>query len=243
MRDSMFQITTTFAMGDGSMSLCDMSLSQEPQEFFDRLKQGFLQWRRSLSNSMHSLSVFVPVARREEPYRDLIQSVCALWNSDPDIATVGPSHIELSLTNRGDGWIGCTTAKDFIRKMHSEQGEMHFLDYAVLLRDLEAQRRKAEKDEKARRRANPVQVPVELPANIKSEIARYLRLEYGESARDKDSVKARDLKFDGEFVIDGVPTQFWRYPSSNPKKPQWATVERLEQMYCLGMTGDPPPKG
>ena len=44
----------------------------------------------------------------------------------------------------------------------------------------EAQVREAKAAERARRRANPVEHPVALPANIKSEIARYLRLEYGE---------------------------------------------------------------
>lgn len=242
MKNPKFSLMVTFKLGDGSTSLYEMSEPHEAQEFFDRLKAGFLQWRGPLSNSMHSLSIFAPIPRRDASYRDLIQSVCERWNADVEIAKLGPSHVEISLTNRGDNWVGCTTARDIVHKMHSEQGDMYFVDYAQWMRDIEARLRKAKKDEKSRRRANPVRYPVELPGNIKSEIARYLRLEYGESARDKGSVKARDLAFEGEFVIDGVPTQFWRYPTSNPKKPSWATVERFDDSYCLGMTGDRPPK-
>ena len=236
-----FTITTTFNFGDRSSCLCEMSEPLDTQEFFDRLKLGFLQWRRSLSDSLHSLTVSAPIPRKDEAYRDLIQGLCDRWNSDPELAASGPTHVELALTHRHIDWIGCTTAKIVLYKMQSEQGDMYLVDYAQLHRDLEAQVRKAKAAEKARRRANPVEHPVALPANIKSEIARYLRLEYGESARDKDSLKARDLQFAGEFVIEGVPTQFWSYPSSNPKKPMWATVERFDDSYCLGMTDKRPP--
>ena len=236
-----FNITATFTIFDRITCLCEMSEPQDTREFFDRLKLGFLQWRRSLSDSLHSLTVSVPIPRKNEAYRDLIHGVCERWNSDPDIAAAGPTHVELALTDRHINWIGCTTAKIVHYKMQSEQGDMYLVDYVQLHRNLEAQVREAKAAERARRRANPVEHPVALPANIKSEIARYLRLEYGESARAKDSLKARNLEFAGEFVIDGVPTQFWSYPSSNPKKPMWATVERLDGSYCLGMTDKRPP--
>lgn len=237
-----FNITATFWMGDSGTSLCEMSEPLDAEEFFDRLKVGFLHWRRNRSESMQSLSITAPIPRREDFYRELIEGLCSRWNSDEEIANVGPSHVELSLAYHYINWVGCTTAKNAVYKSNSEQGAMQFVDYVRLLEDINARLRKAKADEKSRRRANPVKYPVELPGNIKTEIARYLRLEYGESARDKDSLKARDLKFVGEFVIDGVPTQFWQYPTSNPKKPNWATVERFEDTYCLGMSCNLPQK-
>lgn len=81
-----------------------------------------------------------------------------------------------------------------------------------------------------------------MPRTIRSQLAHYLRLEYGEDHKDKSSIKAKDLSFDGEFVIDGVPTQFWRYPSSDPQGYNWATVERFEDNCVLGFADEPPPK-
>lgn len=80
-----------------------------------------------------------------------------------------------------------------------------------------------------------------LPENIATEIASYLRLEYGERSQDKASLKEHDLVYEGDFVLDGVPTQFWRYPTWDGFA--WATVERFENSYCLGMTDVPPPTG
>lgn len=231
-----FSITTNFSMGENSSSLCEMSEPLDIEEFFDRLKAGFLQWRRDRSKAMHSLSIRVPISRRDDLYRDMIQGLCSRWNSDQDIADVGPSHIELSFAHRYVDWIGCTTAKNVTLKWQSEQGAMQFVDYIILMKAINAQLREWKTKERSRRRSNPVKHPAELPGNIKTEIARYLRLEYGESAHDKNSVKARDLKFVGEFIIDGVPTQFWEYPTSNPKKPNFATVERFDGSYCLGMS-------
>jgi hypothetical protein len=218
-----------------------MSGPLELDEFFARLKAGYLQWRRQLSNARHSLSIFAPIPRRDASYRDLLHGLCDRWNADQDIASAGPRHVELALGNRGDSWIGCTTAKDPIGKRRSEQGDMRFVDYALLKQAIESQQRRAQGDEKAHRRANPVVHPVGLPLNIASEIANYLRLEYGETARGKNSVKARNLRFEGEFVVDGVPTQFWRYPTSDSSKRRWATVERFDDSYHLGTTSEPPP--
>ena len=243
MTNPKFNVTSTFSMWESSTCLGEMSEPLDTQEFFARLKAGFLQWRRERSAElMHSLTIVAPISERADVYRDLIKDVCLLWNSDLDIAQVGPTHIELALAYKWENWVGCTTAKNVIFKSGCEQGPMQFVDYALVHKDINQQMRTAKANEKARRRANPVTFPIELPANIKTEIARYLRLEYGESARDKSSLKARDLTFEGEFVIDGVPTQFWHYPSSNPKKTNWATVERFDDSYCLGMTDKLPVK-
>ena len=236
-----FNITATFTIFDRSSCLCEMSEPQDAQEFFDRLKLGFLQWRRSLSDSLHSLTVSAPIPRKNEAYRDLIQGICERSNSDPDIAAAGPTHVELALTDRHINWIGCTTAKIVLYKMQSEQGDMYLVDYVQLHRNLEAQVREAKAAEKARRRANPVEHPVVLPANIKSEIARYLRTGIRRKCTRQGQFEGAQPGVRGEFVIDGVPTQFWSYPSSNPKKPMWATVERLDGSYCLGMTDKRPP--
>lgn len=70
-------------------------------------------------------------------------------------------------------------------------------------------------------------------------LVEYLRLEYGEDEDDPDSIKASDLKYVGEFMIDGVKTRYWSYPTSG--EPAWATIEFLPDGECAGMTDVPPP--
>lgn len=70
-------------------------------------------------------------------------------------------------------------------------------------------------------------------------LARYLRLEYGEDENDPQSLKASDLSYVGEFVIDGVPTKFWSYPTSGG--PMWGIIEEHgeQKLACLTSTGPP----
>jgi len=71
-------------------------------------------------------------------------------------------------------------------------------------------------------------------------LADYLRLEYGEDESDPDSIKASDLTYVGEFVVDGVPTKYWSYPTS--KEPGWVTIEEHGEQRSANMTSTAPPK-
>lgn len=72
-------------------------------------------------------------------------------------------------------------------------------------------------------------------------LADYLRLEYGENENDPDAIKASDLKYIGEYIVNGVLTKYWSYPTSVGS--MWVTVECLENGECAGMTDEPPPTG
>ena len=78
-------------------------------------------------------------------------------------------------------------------------------------------------------------------------LLEYLHLEYGEEAGEEDALKASDLVYVGEYVIDGIPCKYWSYPTTG--EPMWATIEDysgLESysgLRCIGMTATPPPQG
>lgn len=71
-------------------------------------------------------------------------------------------------------------------------------------------------------------------------LADYLRLEYGEDINDAESIKASDLIYVGHFVIDGVATDYWSYPTSG--EPSWAIIEKIDDRDCASMTSNPPPR-
>ncbi|NIB41475.1 hypothetical protein HBA55_17870 [Pseudomaricurvus alkylphenolicus] len=71
-------------------------------------------------------------------------------------------------------------------------------------------------------------------------VADYLRLEYGEDIQDPDSVKASDIKHIGEFVINGVVTDYFSYPHSG--EPSWAIIETIDDKDCVSITSNPPPE-
>ena len=64
-------------------------------------------------------------------------------------------------------------------------------------------------------------------------------MEYGEKAGADNALKASDLVYVGEYVIDGIPCQYWSYPTSG--EPMWATIENNSGLRCMGMTATPPP--
>ena len=41
------------------------------------------------------------------------------------------------------------------------------------------------------------------------DILEYLHLEYGETPSDLNALKLSELKFVGQFLLDGSPTYFW----------------------------------
>ena len=70
-------------------------------------------------------------------------------------------------------------------------------------------------------------------------VLEYLHLEYGEKAGAENALKASDLVYVGEYVIDGIPCQYWSYPTSG--EPMWAIIENNAGLRCMGMTATPPP--
>ena len=71
-------------------------------------------------------------------------------------------------------------------------------------------------------------------------IADYLRLEFGEDKSNSESVKAEDIKHLGNFIINGISTDYFTYPQSGEAY-MWATIETLDGRDCAGMTSAPPP--
>lgn len=69
-------------------------------------------------------------------------------------------------------------------------------------------------------------------------VIEYLRLEYGEDASDPDSLQVSDLIYLGRFNVDGSPTDYWQYPTSD--KPAYATMTISEGSTALSMTDAPP---
>ena len=60
-------------------------------------------------------------------------------------------------------------------------------------------------------------------------VLEYLHLEYGEKAGDENALKASDLVYVGEYVIDGIPCQYWSYPTSD--EPMWVIIENTLKEY------------
>jgi hypothetical protein len=71
-------------------------------------------------------------------------------------------------------------------------------------------------------------------------LAEYLRLEYGESWFSFSSLKARHLKYLGEHTMDGIPTKYWSYPTSDGHS--WVTIQEFGgENRCASTTEVPPP--
>jgi hypothetical protein len=220
-----------------SHAVAEISIEQGFDPLFEAVKIGYLEWRNKHGNGNHRLSICCEVPNKSDAYREFIAHFCERWNVDADLQSWPPVRVDLSLNFDEDGWIGCTTGTSLVDST-ANQPQMQFYDVDEQLRELDAIADAAKEEARARRRANPVRNPVKLPRGIASEIAGYLRREYGESWWQRGAIRARNLTFVGEYVIDGVPTQYWAYPSSEP---MWATVERFDDSYCLGMTDDAPP--
>lgn len=69
-------------------------------------------------------------------------------------------------------------------------------------------------------------------------VVEYLRLEYGEDAEDPDSLQASDLTYLGRFNVDGYPTEYWQYPTSD--LPAYATMTMRDGTTALSITDEPP---
>ena len=71
-------------------------------------------------------------------------------------------------------------------------------------------------------------------------VADYLRLEFGEDPADPLSVKASDIVHLGEFLIEGVVTDYFMFPHDG--EPLWVTIETIDGRDCAGTTTRPPPE-
>lgn len=78
---------------------------------------------------------------------------------------------------------------------------------------------------------------MDLEENIEQSILEYLHLEYGETPDDSDALKITDIKYEGLFILDGVETHYWSYPTSSPC---WAIVQPFQDSYCFSMSTTPP---
>jgi hypothetical protein len=224
-------------------------------DVFSHLKKAYLNWRREVRDSARACEVVGYVDDKSSEGEQRIRSLCELWNQDAELTALPPINFILVVEAGVWSWMGLTSSVapvvpmdrqnsstmrlfDFKQEHAQEMAawETHWAEYGKkneesLARELEAAKKK--NAEKAR---NPMQVP----KGVAGELAAYLRLEFGESWYPR-SVKAYHLKFVGEYMIDGVTTQYWSFPTS--AEPMWATVERFDNSYSLGMTSDPPPVG
>lgn len=236
MTNSHLSIAASFQVHGKHSTVSQLDARTGDAEYFDQLKAGVIEWRRALPEGAHSLSIFTTLAQAERQ-RVLAQKVCDQWNADPTLSSLD-ANIEISFGTDEDVSTGCTTYDDPVYK--KGRRELHVIDYQAILARVERETESMREEERQRRRTNPVQRPVALPLWIRWEIASYLRLEYGESFWERDSVKPWQLRYVGEIAVDGVPTRYWTYPTSDGK-PHYATVERFDNSYSLGMTADPPP--
>jgi len=233
------KVEMRFDAGTGTVTIAELDFVPSSIDFFAELKSGVLEWKQGLSEGKHSLTLSAYVRSEEPEQLRLLKHVAELWNNDAELQLLDSVFVELMLGNNKDAWYGCSTAIDFKQKFEPRP-HLQAFSYRELLEASEKELAAQAQAERERRRANPVQNPVKVPRRIASNIANYLRLEYGESRWSRSSLKTADLAFEGEFVIDGVPTQYWSYPTSKGKA--WATVERFDDNYCLGMTDKGPPK-
>ncbi len=82
---------------------------------------------------------------------------------------------------------------------------------------------------------------MDIPPNVEVEIVNYLNVEYGANS-EQEGVKTSDLKYEGEFLVDGKAVRYWAFPcTSSPGC--WAVVEPYEGSYMISMTTAPPPRG
>lgn len=79
---------------------------------------------------------------------------------------------------------------------------------------------------------------MKLPNNKQQKILEYLHLEFGEDSQNDTSLKLSDLKFVGEFSVNGTEIFYWSYSIDNEVR--WATVEPYEDSYLIGMVTELP---
>ncbi len=79
---------------------------------------------------------------------------------------------------------------------------------------------------------------MELPEGIEKEILEYLHLEWGQSPYSPNSIKLKDLEYEGVYDVAGVLTHYWKYGTSNNRR--WATVEPFGDSYAISMTSNTP---
>ncbi len=238
------------ASGDVGILSLTVDFSKGEEELFNNLKKAYLEWRRRLGESAKTCNVTGGTGRQSSDTELKTKQLCEYWNQDKELISLSPIRLKFTVEAAFKPWIGftSTTGQGMYGELSStmrifyEKQETAATIQALMARGKEAEERLAREIlETKKRNAERARNPIALPGGIAKEIAEYLRLEYGERWWQKGAIRASNLKFVGEYVIDGVTTQYWSYPTSTGV--EWATVERFDDGYCLGMTSDPPPEG
>ncbi|HEX5130380.1 MAG TPA: hypothetical protein VFV90_11570 [Usitatibacter sp.] len=229
----------SFVVQGKHSSVTELEYQTDHDEYFVTLKSGFLRWAGDLPPTEgHHISIFTHFRGPAEKQRAFAAAICERWNGDADLTRFEGIGVEVSIGTNARVSFGCTTFGDVVMK--TGRVPMHVVDFGEVLERIKNEQEAQAEQERQRRRNNPVRRPALVPPWIRWDLASYLRLEFGESFWQWDSVKPWHLKYLGEYVIDGVPTRYWRYPTSDGK-PRYATVERFEDSICLGMTEEDPP--
>lgn len=220
------------------------------EELFNDLKKAYLEWRNRLGESAITCNVTGGTDKQSSDAEHKTKKVCEYWNQDKELISLSPIRLKFTVEAAFKPWIGFTSTtgpgmygelNSTMRIFDAKQDTAAAMQ-ALMARGKDAEERLAREILEAKKRnAERARNPIALPGSIAKEIAEYLRLEYGESWWQKGALRASNLKFVGEYIIDGVATQYWSYPTSTGV--EWATVERFDDGYCLGMTSAPPPEG
>ena len=223
-------------IGDHRLCAGGISPDAEADEIFEAISQLYVSWMSESEGHPSRLDLSMLARRRELRLEELARTLVEKWNS----AGIGlpNGRFELWIGTEAENWFGLTNGAHPVNWMPVES-VVRFVTYSETEEAKEAYFREEEERERARRRANPVLAPVNLPRNIASELARYLKLEFPELGAAPCSLTAKNLKLAADVIVDGVPTQYWLVPNSE-NRPLWGLVERFDDGYCLSHTQKPP---
>jgi hypothetical protein len=236
---SAFKIRSVFEIGGVHEAIAELACSDDVDAYVSQLKLGVMTWLSKIpKNAQANVWVFTNYRRPREVQLEFADRLCSAWNADAEVRDDPRANLRVDIGSKALTTYCCSTFEDLAEKKGRQP--MRVFDLQAMAKAAEEERLKQEATEREQRRANPVTRPIWVPPWIAWSVARYLRLEYGESFLSADGLKPWQLKRLGEYVVDGVPTIYWQYPTSD-KVPRYATVERFNDHYALGMTDEPPP--
>lgn len=237
-----FKIQFHVGHGRTSKAVAEVSLGDSSAALFEAIKMGYLAWRRQVGEGSHDMQVFAYAPKRLPRYPELVEDLVTAWNGDGELQRLVPMRFEFWIGTRARQWLGFTNGR-----FPHDPGRLSRQVRALKMEDreaeLEAHRAALAMASQIGQQQLKVGQAVDLPADIRSEVVAYLNLEFGESSDGLGVLTDKDLTWEGEFLLDGVPTQYWRFPTSVPAGAAWATVGRYSDHYVLGMTTTPPQEG
>lgn len=240
---SALKISNAFEIHGRHEVIAELKHSDDIGAYFAQLKLGLLDWRAQLPKNANAQMLLVTNCYRPKAEQlAFAQRLCAAWNADPAVREDVRLNLEVHIGTNALTTYCCTTFVDVREKTGHQL--MRVIDLQAMFEVRNKARDKAPQEQEAAereaRRANPVTAPAFVPPWIAWHVASYLRLEYGESFFSADGLKPWQLKRLGEYLVDGVPTIYWQYPTSD-KVPHYAIVQRFSSHYALSMTDEPPP--